>query len=547
MGELLKINPYKMKRAIYFTCLLLGIGSLLSFQAYRADQRPNFIFIAIDDLNNFNSVLGNIPESFLEKIYPEPKVRAAVLNRMTPNLQRFARQALTFERAYCAYPLCGPSRTALLTGVPPHLSGYVAHDRHFRHYETLAKVQTLPQYLRQQGYYTVGLGKVFHKPIALFEKGYFSDWPDRLYSWSDWIEVHAGTGSATVEDLRSAETLSKYWSAEENKNQQFTRFGTTTLPLEQSNDFLNAQFAANLIVEGKASKVDIHKENREIRLPEDKPYFLACGLFAPHAPWIARPEFYQRFPQSEMQINRALLQWVQQDLQDLSPSGKAATAQTSFSKLINYGRHLDGENGDLNAWKAALQAYLATIAYSDHCLGQLLNAIEKNPRKDNTIVVLWSDHGYHLGDKNREGKVSLWEAANRCNLMIFDPRQPGASIGKRSQSLVSLQDVYPSIVALAGLNLPKHVHGHDLSPILQNPSAEGADYVINTFDKFSHAIRTRQYRYIRFKNGDQELYDLIKDPFEVKNLADDANFSEVLKQLKTQLDQVLAQGPAATK
>jgi arylsulfatase A-like enzyme len=484
-----------------------------------AINRPNFIFIAVDDLNIYNTVLGALPGNFLEKIYPDEDIRAGVISNLTPKLNEFANESLVFRSAFCPYPLCGPSRTAVLTGVPPHISGYLQHDRHFRAYETLTRSLTLPQYLKQNGYYTAGIGKVFHKGRSYLDRGYFSDWPDRLYSWDDWVEVHSGTGTTLDPEVEEKETLSRYWRQGARAPNHFTRFGVSHIPREKTNDYLNAKHIADLILHGKSERMDLHGEIQSLELPDDKPYFLACGLFAPHLPWMAQQEFYDLFPEEDMAIDRKLIEWIRDDLMDLSPSGKAMTRQSGFTNLLEYGMEIDGEDGDINAWKAAFRAYLATIAYSDANLGLLLQAVRENPRKEHTIVIFWSDHGYHLGDKNRTGKTTLWEAANHCNLVIFDPTRPNASSGLATPATVSLQDLYPTLVSLAGLPRPAHVHGVDLTPLLEDPDREWDRPVLNTNGKNQHAVRTSRYRYLRYANGDQELYDLQEDPLELVNLA----------------------------
>lgn len=502
--------------------------------------RPNFVFIAIDDLNEFTTTLGQFPGNFLEKIYPNEVLRAKVVKRLTPNIERLAQSATVFEKAYCAAPLCGPSRTALLTGVPPHLSGYYKHDRHFRAYETLTGVTTLPQYLKENGYYTAGIGKVFHKGRSYLDRGYFSDWPDQLYSWNDWVEVYTGTSSGPDFDVELDETLSKYWKNPNKKSLNFTRFGITNVPREKSNDYLNAAFIADLIKNGEAERINLSQTKQKIVLPKDKPYFLACGLFAPHLPWVVPKEFVDMFPLQEMEIDESILEYVQNDLKDLSNSGKRVAENTHFEELIAFGQQLDGEGGDIYAWKAYIQAYLATIAFSDRNLGALLEAIEENPQKENTIVVLWSDHGYHIGDKNRTGKTTLWEAANHSNFMIYDPRISKENKKGRVKTPVSLQDIYPTIIALAGLDRPSHVHGYDISNMMYRSGHISRTAVLSTHQEGNHSIRTDELRFLRFKNGDVELYNMKDDPFEYHNLIDSTEHSRTIDSLNTMLNQILS-------
>lgn len=526
-------------RALFLFCLFFP--AVAACQA--EDSRPNFLFIAIDDLNVYNSVLGDHESSFLRKVYPDSELRSEVVSRLTPNLDKLSQQGLVFEHAYTAAPLCGPSRTALLTGVPPHRSGYYAHDQHFRGYESLTDAVTLPQYLKSNGYFTSGIGKVFHKGRSYLDRGVFSDWPDQLFSWDEWVEVHSGTGTSHDSVIARSEQLSPYWNNAGTTRLNFTRFGVTNVPTEISNDYRNAMHIADLVVEGESAITDFRGQERNIKLPAGQPFFLAAGIFAPHLPWVVEQEYYDLFPQSEMAIDRALLDWIKAGLTDLPPTGERWTRETGFTRLLRYGLELDGEGGDINAWRAKFQAYLATVAYADRCIGVLLEAIEKNPRGDNTVVILWSDHGYHVGDHMREGKTTLWEAANLSNILVIDPRHP-QSAGKRSQTPVSLQDLYPTVAGMAGLGRPSHVHGNNISPLLSDPAQSWDGAVLNTHGENNHAIRTANYRYIRYANGDQELYDMQADPFEAVNLARNPAHAALLGELGAELEALLARQPA---
>ncbi len=531
------------KSALLLLGYLFLLGSFptgVSAQQHK-ENLPNFVFIAVDDLNWYNSVLGDEPGNFLAKFYPDKRIRQEVIKRLTPNLQRLKKQAITFANAYSAAPLCGPSRTALLTGVPPHHSGYYQHDKHFRHYESLTDAITMPQYLKENGYFTAGLGKVFHKPKAYLDRGFFSDWPDRLYSWSDWVEVNAGIGPAQDIQKKVEEKLSRYWVNETGDKNHFTRFGTTNIAREEANDFVNAHYLGELLTNGEATITGINGSHT-LKLPDDKPYFLACGLFAPHRPWVVPQQYLDIFPVEEMQIDENLRVEVLKDLEDLSATGKRITTKTDVDKFLEQGRRIDGEQGGVNAWKAVLQAYLGTIAYSDANIGVLIDAVQKSPKKNNTVLFLWSDHGYHIGDKNREGKVTLWEAANRCNLMIRDFRTKTKDV--KITTPVSLQDLYPTIVSMAGLQRPKDVYGNNISSIIENPKTELKTQVLNTHGENNHALRTVKYRYIRFANGDQELYDMQKDPYEYKNLIKDKNSKATLEQLDSKLDSLLVLKPS---
>ena len=285
---------------------LLG-SAFTGLAAAEPTPKPNILFIAIDDLNVFNTAMGNSPDSFLHKVYPDDAKRQAVLSRLTPNLEKLSKMSVTFDRAYTASPLCGPPRTALLTGVPAHMSGYYQHDKHFRYYETLKEVVTLPQYFKSKGYHTVGTGKVFHKGKSEEHKGFFSEWPDQSYSWSEWIEADSGTGGAMPDGKKRTVNLSKFWPP---GGLGFTKFGTHNVPTELSHDYLNTQYAAEMILNRKATLTD-HKGNAmTTTLPDGKPWFLAVGIFAPHLPFITEQKYVDLFPQEEMAIDRDLMNWM---------------------------------------------------------------------------------------------------------------------------------------------------------------------------------------------------------------------------------------------
>ncbi len=503
----------------------------LPFLAFADASRPNFLFVAVDDLNHYTSFLSEEEGNFLSKIYPNERVRKRVAKRATPNLQRLADQSTVFTRAYCPSPLCGPSRTALMTGVPTHISGYYEHDVHFRRYDTLKDVVTLPQYLKSQGYFTAGLGKIYHTGRINEERG---DWPDTKFSWDRWIEVQDGLRGEGFE-----RTFSKY-----SPNYDRFLFGPSNLRSEETHDFINTAFISNLLKNGRAAMPDRHGEVQAVTLPMDQPFFLALGLFAPHLPWHPPAEFFERFPTREMAIDSELEEWVRQDAKDIPAAGEVFLDHF-FDQIISHGNMVDGLGGGVEAWKATIQAYLATVAFADECLGQLIDALENSEYSDNTVVVLWSDHGWQFGDKMRYRKHALWDGANHSVLIMRDPRISQSTIGLRSDRIVSLQHLYPTIVSLAGLEKPSHVHGHDMTPLLQDPGAAFDETIIHTYQEGNHTIRTPQYRYIRYNDNSEELYFWEQDPFEYVNRAFidpgvDKKGAEVLQKMRTLLDTYLA-------
>lgn len=503
--------------------LVFVIVASLGFSAGTA-PRPNFVMIAVDDLNYFTSAHLAQPDNFLRKIYPTDARLAEVGRRLTPNLQRLANQSMIFTRAYCTSALCGPSRTSLLSGVPPHVSGYYQHNEHFRFNPKLKDVVTLPQYLKANGYFTTGLGKVFHKQMPEQRERVRHDWPDSEHSWSQWVNRRIGANAdrnnavnpgGVPGDTRPARTLSPYSPAD-----GLFSFGHSVLKAEDTFDFQNAQFAAGLIRRGKATCIDGYGQPTTVTLPADQPFFIALGLFMPHLPWVVPPEFIARFPVEEMEINEALVRWVTDDITDL-PNGTARQwLGQDFDTLVQKGEELHGPGGVTHAWKAALQHYLGSIAFADHCLGQVLDALEASAQRDHTVVLLWGDHGWNLGDKRRFRKQSLWEGANHTAFLWRDPAARSGHSGVPCNQLVSLQDIYPTIAARAGLPIPAHVHGRNLAPLLADAAAPGwENELLMTYNAGNHAVRTATHRYIHYADGGRELYDLRSDPFELINLA----------------------------
>ena len=491
-------------------------------------ERPNFLFIAVDDLNHYTSFLIDQEGHFLSKVYPDEGHRREIASRLTPNLTRLAGQSMVFSRAYCPQAVCGPSRAAILGGIPPHISGYTNHLEHFRYNEMLKDVVTLPQFLRGNGYQTIGLGKIYHKHIIREELGRRQDWPDTEYSWDTWIERNYG--------IAGPNGRSRIHSPYSPTEGQF-QFGLNELPVEETWDYLNVEFAADLYMTGKASLQDFYGLDHTVELNPGKPFFLACGLLLPHLPWFVQQEFYDRFPVEEIQYDDELVEWIRNDITDLPQYAIEHFLRDDFERIFELG---EKESAGRDGLRAALQAYLASIAYADHCLGKLIDAIEQSPHRDNTVVVLWSDHGWHLGDKYRYQKQALWDPANHSVLMVRDPRYPLASSGSKCEAIVSLQSLYPTLVERADFAVPDHVHGHSLQPLLENPSAEWKHPALMSFGEGNNSLRTAQWRYIRYADGGEELYDMINDPFEYTNLAQNPNYAQARLEMEVLLEKTLS-------
>lgn len=400
----------------------------------------------------------------------------------TPNMDRLAARGVAFERSYCASASCNPSRTALMTGLRPSSTGVYNNNHDWRKIVP-ENVVPLQAHFRNHGYATYASGKIYHESFRTM-KG--------------WDEYFVDDGKVFSNERKPTKR-----KPNEDDDDWDGVGGIKFMPLdcddEQMEDYYVVQYAIN-----------------QLGRKHDKPFFLACGLRKPHMPWNVPRKYYDMYPLESIVLPEVL----PTDLDDVPPEGVAiAKPKGDHARILKSGR-----------WKDAVQGYLATITFADAMLGRLLDAFEKSAYRDNTIVILWSDHGWHLGEKQHWRKFTLWEEANRAPLIWCVPgvTQPG----KRTQTPIDLMHVYPTLCDLAGLPLPEHVlDGKSIRTLLENPGLETETFAVMTFGFGSHAVRRRDWRYIRYNKGGEELYDENKDPQEWTNLADRKEFAEVKKRL----------------
>jgi arylsulfatase A-like enzyme len=421
--------------------------------------KPNVLFIAIDDLNDWIGCLGGHPQA------------------KTPNLDRLAAMGTLFTNAHCAAPLCNPSRAALMTGIRPSSSGVYTNNQPWRKSKALANAVTLPQHFAAHGYRSIGSGKIFHD-------GY----PDAA-SWDEFYPSKAKQKPAdplppraSMNGLRAANLD---WA-----------------PLTVADESMGDYQVVDWVIQQMNAK------------PE-QPLFLACGIYKPHLPWHVPQKYFDLFP-----LDSIVLPKINgDDLDDVPPIGRKFAKPETDHKLIT----------EAGQWKQAVQAYLACIAFADAQLGRLLDAYDKSAFKQNSVIVLWSDHGWHLGEKLHWRKFSLWEEATHNVLMVVAPglTKPGS----RCDRTVSLMDIYPTLVDLCGLPPRAGLEGVSLRPLLANAKAAWDRPAVTTYFRNNHSVRTEEWRYIRYEDGTEELYDRKKDPLEWKNLAADAKLAPVKQKL----------------
>jgi arylsulfatase A-like enzyme len=380
---------------------------------------------------------------------------------ITPNLDRLAGRGTRFTRSYCAAPVCNPSRAALMSGLRPSTSGVYDNGDDWR--TVIPPERTLTATFRNAGYAVKGAGKIYHEAYA------------RRSEWDDYLAKPGGdpkpAGNTGVGGIKFA-------------------------PLDCKDEDLR---------EWKIVQYGIDELNK----PQDKPLFLAIGLHKPHMPWNVPRKYFDLHPLDQIELPPHKVD----DLADLPPAGvQMAKPDGDHRAMLESGR-----------WKEAVQAYLAAISYADAMIGRLIDALEKSPHANNTIVVLWGDHGWHLGEKQHWRKFALWEEATRAPLIWIVPgvTKPN-TVCERT---VDFMSIYPTLTDLAGIPTPKHVQGKSIRPLLADPAAAWTDPAITTHGFNNHAVRTESQRYIRYANGDEELYDEAKDPYEWTNLAPREEFA----------------------
>lgn len=375
---------------------------------------------------------------------------------ITPNIDRLAAQGTRFTRSYCAAPACNPSRAALMSGLRPATTG--AYDNNDDWRTVVSPERTLITTFRKGGYYTAGAGKVYH--------GGF----DRKSEWDDYLEKEGPSarpeGSPGVGGIK---------------------FGPVDCDDEDVSD-------ARIVAYGI----------KQLQRKHDKPFFLSIGLHKPHMPWYVPRKYFDMHPLDSIELPPTM----ENDLEDIPPVGqKMANARGDHAEMLRSGR-----------WKEAVQGYLAAVSYADAMIGRLLDVLEASAYKDNTVVVLWGDHGWHLGEKEHWRKFALWEEATRAPLLWVVPgvTKP-SSVCERT---VDFMSIYPTLCDFAGIPVPSHVEGKSIRSLLTDPSSAWDTPALTTYGQDNHAVRSEGWRYIRYHDGGEELYDEAADPYEWTNLAD---------------------------
>lgn len=436
-----------------------------------AVEKPNVLFIAIDDQNDWIGAFGG--HSLVK----------------TPNIDRLAKRGTAFLNAHCQSPLCNPSRTSLMLGLRPSTTGIYGLTPWFRNVEALKDRVTLPQHFKANGYKTFTSGKIYHGNAGGPEK--------RANEFDVWGPA-GGIGVKPEKKLIPETPMGNHalmdWGVFPHKDEDKGDYHVATWTIEQ---LKNA--------------------------PKDQPFFIAAGFFLPHVPCYATQKWFDLYPDDDSV------------LPPFKESDRADTPRFSWYLHWNLPEPRLKWVKENNQWRNLVRSYLACTSFVDAQVGRVLDALDESGLAENTIIVLWSDHGWHLGEKGITGKNTLWERSTRVPLIFAGP---GVGKMNRSTQPVELLDIYPTLIDLCNLQPRADLEGISLMPQLKNPAAKRGRPAITSHNQGNHSVRSERWRYIRYADGSEELYDLEKDPNEWNNVAGNSKNAAVIAEHRRWLPKI---------
>ncbi len=476
-----------------FTILILAA---LSSGLYAMD-RPNVLFISIDDLNDWIGEMGGNPQA------------------ITPNMDRLFNEGLLFTNAHCSQAVCTASRNSLLSGLHPSSTGWYSStgDMNRTYEDVMGDHEMLPQYFRDNGYKTMAVGKIFHKGV--------SDYSDRTKDF--WDEVAPDYDvPKDLKDRGDGYGGTKFYPFPREGSQIVNHYGkdyadghSLCYGALEREDMPGGKMFDELIAEWAVER--LHEDHK-------KPWFMAVGFVRPHVPYTAPKEFFDLYNLSEIKIPVV----PADEMSDIPLMGKSIAYGT-----IKIGDHNAVVNLSDTYWQELVYGYLACVSFVDHELGRVLAALQDSKYADNTVIVLWSDHGQHLGEKKHWRKQALWEESTHVPLFF---KVPGRSEpGSRIDATVSLLDIYPTLVELCELPPAPRLQGNSIVPLIDDPGMEWNKPVLSTWYYKNHSVRSNDWRYICYRDGTEELYDHKQDPGEHVNLAGNPEYASVKADLKQYL------------
>jgi arylsulfatase A-like enzyme len=454
-----------------FGGLVLLFGGCSVALSAEAAKKPNVLFIAIDDQNDWIGTMGGHP---LAK---------------TPRLDQLAARGTLFLNAHCQAPLCNPSRTSLMLSLRPTTTGIYGLAPWFRTLDEWKDRVALPQHFKANGYRTLTVGKIYHGGVG---------GPQQRAKEFDVWGTAGGIGAKPDKKLIPPTPMG---------NHPLMDWGVFPHRDEDKGDYQVASWAIEQIKTA----------------PKDQPFFLAAGFFLPHVPCFATQKWFDLYPDDDSVLPM------------IKPDDRADTPRFSWYLHWNLPEPRLKWVRENHQWRNLVRSYLACTSFVDAQVGRLLDALEETGIADNTIVVVWGDHGWHLGEKGITGKNTLWERSTRVPLIFAGP---GVARGGRCEQPAELLDLYPTLVELCGLPPRADLEGHSLVPQLRDATATREWPAITSHNQGNHSIRGKRWRYIHYADDSEELYDLKSDPHEWHNLATRAEHAEILAQHRRWLPKI---------
>ena len=509
------------------------------------EEKPNILFIICDDLNDSVEGMGGHPQA------------------KTPNIDVLASEGVSFQNAHCAAPLCGPSRASLWTGIYPHNSGIYGYNQKtytWKDSPVLNETVTILEHFSANGYKVFTTGKVFHANHHLAEMIWELSGKDAFASNSTWGPfaydginkvVHPSIkqpwGKTLYETFAPLSDIPAILPDTEQGIPGYEGWWLYNKPFRY-----NGPDDRDLMPDERSVKWATEK----LQLKHEKPFFLAVGFMRPHTPWIAPDEFFSQHPLDSIQFPP----FLKDDTKDCGPMSPDRYDLAEGRK--NRFRRLQEAYPENEGWKRAIQGYLACVSFVDHQIGQVLNALAESDYADNTIVVFTSDHGFHIGEKSHLHKNTVWEESTRIPLIF---RLPGNNehAGQICDQPVSLIDMYPTLIELCGLPgepnagiTDNPLDGQSIYKLITDPltdSWDGRQVALTTANGFSqveigemapvheqhHSVRSKDFRYVLWADGFEELYDHRNDPHEWHNLANQTEYIQIKAGLKEHMDNLL--------
>ena len=483
----LKNSVFKFCRYFRLLMILFVVVNCCSTQVL-AERPPNVLFLAVDDMNDWIGCMGTSPHA------------------ITPNMDRLAARGLTFTNAHTAGVFCAPSRAAIFSGQYASTTGCYTSPNYFVWHP---EIDALQMVFSKSGYSTLGAGKLFHHPEgAIDQRG-----------WTEFF-------------LRNAKQRSNgwpldSWSSETPVPQPFPASIYNQGQKFKAGLFLEWGAIPNDREEAMADTIRANWAAKQLEKKHDKPFFLACGLYAPHFPNYCPQKYFDLYD-----VENLVLPPMRED--DLADIPAKIKKNRENRKRLHHDRLVE-----MGAVDDAIHGYLACISYADAMLGRVLDALENSPYAENTIVIIWSDHGYHHGEKGQWGKHTLWE---RTSNVPFIWAGPGVARGSKTDATVSLIDMFPTLVEMCELSVPdQKLEGESLTSTLAKPDeARDRSVLLPYMKPGEYAVINRDWRYIYYDEDMEELYDLRSDPNEWKNLASENGYEEVKQRLRKTAPNVFA-------